>query len=115
MINNCLFFVVYKTIKRGGVLILQRSHGGPYLHALWASKLPPDLEVEHFVPTDKSPGVHLDPVFEGSVSYLVGESHSSPPKEKFGISLVFLIFWITLFSGCVYLGFIFYLLIARFL
>ena len=99
MRSNCLIFAIWRTIRRGGVLILQRSHAGPYLHAMWAEKLPASLEVEHFSPTDKSEGLHLEPLFIGEVAYNVGRSHASPPKEKGGVSLVFIFYWLINFLG----------------
>lgn len=88
---NCLFFAVWMTVRRGGVLILQRSWAGPYLHAMWAPRLPADLPVQHFTPEDKSPGLHLEPLFRGRVEHRVGESHSNPPN---GFNWVFLLFWL---------------------
>lgn len=99
MRSNCLIFAVWRTVRRGGVLILQRSHAGPYLHAMWAEKLPASLEAEHFSPTDKSEGLHLEPLFIGEVAYNVGRSHASPPKEKGWVSLVFIFFWLINFLG----------------
>jgi len=98
-ISNCLIFAVWRTIRRGGVLILQRSHAGPYLHAMWAARLPSTLPVEHFSPTDKSPGLHLDPIFRGEIEPRVGDSHATPPEEKCAFSPVFLIFWAINFLG----------------
>lgn len=92
--SNCLFFAAWRTIRRGGVLILQRSHSGPYLHAMWAERLPSELAVEHFSPDNKSKGIKMEPLFSGSVARCVGESHSEPPREKLGISLIFASFWI---------------------
>lgn len=97
--SNCLIFAVWRTVRRGGVLILQRSHAGPYLHALWAEKLPQDLKVEHFSPVDKSAGLHLEPLFHGQVEHIVGNSHASPPKERWGFSPVFGFFWFIVFLG----------------
>lgn len=99
MRSNCLIFAVWRTIRKGGVLILQRSHAGPYLHAMWAEKLPSNLEVEHFSPVDKSGGLHLEPLFIGNVAYQVGRSHSTPPKERGLVSLVFLFFWMIQLLG----------------
>jgi len=99
MRSNCLIFAIWRTVRRGGVLILQRSHAGPYLHSMWASKLPDDLPVEHFAPADKTPGLHMEPLFIGDVEYRVGERHAEPPKEKLGISLVFSFFWLIQLLG----------------
>ena len=99
MRSNCLLFAIWRTIRKGGVLILQRSHAGPYLHAMWAEKLPHDMQVEHFSPVDKSAGLHLEPLFIGNVAYNVGRSHAIPPKEKWGGSPVFLLFWAINFLG----------------
>lgn len=99
--SNCLIFAVWRTIRRGGVLILQRSHAGPYLHAMWAEQLPSDLKVEHFSPCDKSEGIHMEPLFIGSVAYHVGKPHSTPPKEKWWVSPVFLFFWLINLLGWV--------------
>lgn len=97
MRSNCLIFAVWRTIRHGGVLILQRSHAGPYLHAMCADKLPEGLPVEHFVPRDQSAGLKLEPLFIGDVAYHIGASHASPPKR--GFSLVFLFFWCINFLG----------------
>ena len=94
MRSNCLIFAIWRTIRRGGVLILQRSHAGPYLHAMWAERLPSDMKVEHFSPHDKSEGIRMEPLFIGSVAYHVGNHHSTPPKEKWWVSPVFLFFWL---------------------
>lgn len=91
--SNCLIFAMWRTISRGGVLILQRSHAGPYLHAMWAERLPSALDVEHFRPLDKSSGMHLAPLFAGYVAREVGQSHSPPPVEGIGWSPVFAAFW----------------------
>lgn len=98
MISNCFLFAVWRTIRRGGVLILQRSHAGPYLHAMWAEKLPEGAKVEHFIPRDQSAGVKLEPLFIGDVAYHIGERHANPPKDR-GVSLVFLFFWFINFLG----------------
>lgn len=98
MISNCLLFAVWRTIRRGGVLILQRSHAGPYLHAMWAERLPEGAKVEHFVPRDQSTGVKLEPLFIGDVAYHIGNQHANPPKDR-GVSLVFLFFWLINFLG----------------
>lgn len=99
MRSNCLIFAVLKSIRSGGAVIFVPSHAGPYLHAMWAEKLPSNLEVEHFVPKDKSEGLHLEPLFIGDVAYYVGERHSTPPKNRLGISLVFLFFWMIQLLG----------------
>ena len=109
MRSNCLIFAVWRTIRKGGVLILQRSHAGPYLHAMWAEKLPSSLEVEHFSPADKSGGLHLEPLFIGDVAYQVGRQHSTPPKERGGISPVFLFFWFIQLLGWASLGVLLFL------
>lgn len=101
MRSNCLIFAVWRTIRRGGVLILQRSHAGPYLHAMWAEKLPSHLLVEHFSPVDKSDGLHLQPLFSGYVDNRVGFIHAYPPGEKWGFSPVFLFFWLINLLGWV--------------
>ena len=94
-----MIFAIWRTIRKGGVLILQRSHAGPYLHSMWASKLPSNLPAEHFAPEDKSPGLHMEPLFIGTVEYRVGSRHSEPPPERFGISLVFVFFWLIQLLG----------------
>ena len=99
MRSNCLIFAVWRSIRRGGAVIFVPSHAGPYLHAMWARKLPSEMEVEHFVPTDKSEGLHLEPLFIGDVAYYVGERHSTPPKTRLGVSLVFLFFWMIQLLG----------------
>jgi len=99
MRSNCLIFAIWRTLRRGGVLILQRSHAGPYLHSMWAEKLPEDLPVEHFSPEDKSAGLHLDPLFIGDVAYHVGKAHANPPKSNGWIDPVFLFFWIIQLLG----------------
>jgi hypothetical protein len=99
MKSNCLIFAFWRTIRRGGVLIFQRSHAGPYLHAMWAEQLPSHLMVEHFLPHDKSAGLHLEPLFSGYIDNRVGFVHSSPPKETGGFSPVFLFFWLVNFAG----------------
>ncbi len=101
MRSNCLIFAVWRTIRRGGVLILQRSHAGPYLHAMWAERLPSNLKVEHFSPDDKSKGLHLEPLFIGDVAYHVGKAHANPPKSNGWIDPVFLFFWIIQLLGWV--------------
>lgn len=101
MRSNCLIFAVWRTLRRGGVLILQRSHAGPYLHSMWAEKLPEDLPVEHFSPEDKSAGLHLEPLFIGDVAYHVGKSHANPPKSNGWVDPVFLFFWIIQLLGWV--------------
>jgi hypothetical protein len=101
MRSNCLIFALWRTLRRGGVLILQRSHAGPYLHSMWTEKLPEDLPVEHFSPEDKSEGLHLEPLFIGDVAYHVGKSHANPPKSNGWIDPVFLFFWIIQLLGWV--------------
>lgn len=97
--SNCLIFAVWRTVRRGGVLILQRSHAGPYLHAIWAERLPSTLLAEHFSPCDKSPGLHMEPLFRGYVDKQVGFIHAHPPRERWGFSPVFLAFWLINFTG----------------
>lgn len=97
--SNCLIFSAWRTIRRGGVLILQRSHAGPYLHAMWADRLPSSLPVEHFSPFDKSRGLHLSPLFHGHVDTRVGFIHAHPPKERWGFSPIFVAFWLINFLG----------------
>ena len=104
--SNCLIFAIWRTVRRGGVLILQRSHAGPYLHAMWAKNLPADLDVEHFVPKRKARWVRLIPLFSGSVKNTVGTHHESPPVEKYGVSLVFLAFWIVIIFGVSSIGYL---------
>lgn len=99
MRSNCLIFAIWRTLRRGGVLILQRSHAGPYLHSMWAEKLPEDLPVEHFSPKDKSAGLHLEPLFIGDVAYHVGKSHANPPKSNGWVDPVFLFFWLIQLLG----------------
>lgn len=99
MRSNCLIFAFWRSIRRGGALILVGSRAGPYLHAMWAAELPHNLRVEHFIPDDKSEGLHLEPLFLGGVAYLVGKAHAVPPKEKWGFSPVFLFNWFIYFLG----------------
>lgn len=101
MRSNCLIFAIWRTLRRGGVLIFQRSHAGPYLHAMWAEKLPENLPVEHFSPKDKSEGLHLEPLFIGDVAYHVGKSHSNPPKSNGLVDPIFLFFWLIQLLGWV--------------
>jgi len=97
-LSNCFLFAAKRTIFRGGALILVPSDAGPYLHALWAEKLPHDMQVEHFSPRDKSKGIHLEPLFIGDVAYHVGAAHTQPKKVR-GFSVIYLFYWLINFLG----------------
>jgi hypothetical protein len=75
MRSNCLFHAVGKWIRRGGWLLVRRSHAGWYPHFIHAAELPEDLPCSQYV---AKPGVPCSVVFDGEVKEVVGDVKPPP-------------------------------------
>jgi hypothetical protein len=69
MRSNCLFHAAWRWIRRGGWLLVRRSHAGLYPHFIHADELPEDLPCSQYV---AKPGIPCDIVFDGEVKEAIG-------------------------------------------
>src|SRR3990172_6700302 len=75
-LSNCFIHAFWLWIRRGGWLIIRRSHAGIYPHFIHAEKLPPDLECSHY--TDECATKAWSPLFRGCTRHTLGDVRPPP-------------------------------------
>jgi hypothetical protein len=95
MKSNCLFYAAWRWIRRGGWLLIRRSHAGFYPHFIHADELPENLPCSQYV---AKPGVPCDIVFDGEIKDTIGEV--KPPRTG-GFDAVLFWFWFIYLAGCI--------------
>ena len=77
--SNCLIYAVWRWIRRGGWLLMRRSHAGPYPHFAQTDELPEGMLVTHYVRKKARRSKWQLPWFDGQVKV---DSGGTPPKVK---------------------------------
>lgn len=75
-ISNCLAFVLAQLLRKGGYLVIRRSHYGPFPHFLWSQDL---ITFQEFVPVDPRRRIIPPLAFVGMV--LTFTADSIPPAR----------------------------------
>lgn len=77
--SNCLIYAVWRWIRRGGWLLMRRSHAGPYPHFAQTDELPEGMQVTHYVRKTVRRNKWQLPCFDGHVKVDFG---GTPPRVR---------------------------------